>query len=371
MKVKKHKKGIYSQFLVIVLFGISFSNLHAVCDPAIKNQLLSTINGGIAKANPYAIYGYIESAKIAAFGEGDIIAKGYNEKPLAQWNSWISCCNEYVRDQLKKSSVTVPKIYSDYLGKLELVNQKVQEYIKDLHDKSLKKPLTKADVAKAKTDLEKYSADTANYFAFSLRTIVNNLAYPDLWKNPVNQATLIQIFPKYEQFFAAYNNLKKNTLKNTKMTSKELIYYLKLPQSYAITLPKYDPTKDPEVVTETALTRFFDTLEKFVYKLGSEITKLNGEIVKQQEVVDKAWIKGDAKKKLTDLQALLLKYQTMRADGNDVMSGLLNAYLLMIPLSYFMRLQGTKDASSVIILAESSSLNGVIQVLLRSINKIK
>lgn len=329
---------------LIFLLGLGNTMLYSACDPLIKQQIKLTI-----KDNPYALYGYIDSAKIAAFVTDDLIKSGFDEEAVQKWDSWLACCHDYIQDQLNHTS-GVPKIYKSYITQLEHINSSLKNFIMDFHAQYQDGTLKKSDLEKAKEIISSYSKQTADIFAYSLRTIATKLPLPDAWKKSVG-ATLESVLPGYELFFQSFDKAK-NQLTKGKMTPLEIHYYLR--QVGVIKVP-YNPKKDLELEEEKAATMFFDKLEKFAYRL-------NGEIIKQKDIYDKTpfYRKSSERKKLENLQ-------TMFTNSQDIMAGLLSVYARMFPLSYLYKLQDTKDASSLIILAEAGSLNSILQALKRNI----
>lgn len=360
----KHIKIIFSLLLLVMPY---FSC--GVCDEKTSQQIKAVAEGGTyknqegktvrAEADPYSLYGYIDSAKVAAFVVDDLIITGLSEAALQQWNKWIACCHDYIRDQLKLNK-GVPKIYGSYIGDskgapftIDSITSALERIIADLHSKYQSKTLTVAALDAAKNELAILRKNIDGIMAFGLNTIAGKTSQSPNWKNSVEK-DLSAIFPTYTQFFQAFEQAKKQLNIKGAMAPYEVNYYLR---NIGIIKSSYSDPKKRAAGEETAATLFYDKLEKFDYRLDDEIKK-------QQAVVDKLWFKGAEGRKLDELKL-------MRNVCKEIMDGLHNIYPRTLPMSVMHKLHETQDASSIIIVAEAGALSGVMQALTRNIDEQK
>jgi hypothetical protein len=356
--VMKAKNCLIVPFLMLLLcFSARLSKIYAECDAETAKQLNAIITGGTyrneegklikASADVYALYGYIDAAKVAAFSEDQPIKVGLNSKAVDKWNSLLSCSNSYVLNQIKLKKS--PIVYSAFIKDLEIVNEYLQDTIQDLHIKykrnELLTPTNKRNLETIKKEIDVYLKKTRSFFIASLESIINAQPYTKQWKDNVG-LTLETIFPNYKAFFQSYEKAKKQF---GEMTPQEIGYFLRITD--VIKIGGFENIKLKE---ERAAQAFFEKLEKFSYRLSLEIEK-------QKIKAAKEWILRTERKKLEELEKMAI-------ETKEIMRSLLILYPL--PPTYINKLATTKDPASLIIFSEAASLSDVLQALKRNIDTV-
>ncbi len=331
---------------------------YAQCDKKTFDQLLARIKTGYI----YDLYGFIDTAKVRTFAEDNPFKSIPSVAQLNSWNSLISCTHKYITEQiaLKKA----PTIYKTYLKELESTTKDILALIKLLNalysknvivSQNIKlktvesyRPLSAADKKELELLIKKidsYKNIINSIFILSLEEIVTAAGYPAAWKNEVS-SSLDEIFNDFPYFFDTYQEAKKK-FKN--MSPEELVYFLRI--SNLIKAPYKENQREYEFELQKLATALFNKLEKFDYRVSDEAKKI-------QERIDNAWIASrEDKQRLAYLKKL-------SADTHEIM----NALLLVFPLSprYMDMLARTKDATSLLIFAESAALTSELQALKRN-----
>lgn len=328
-------KFLYGFSLIFLIFT---PIMQADCDKETYARIIKDEN------KPYAIFNAIESTKVAAFATDNPIKKGFDDAQVKKWNSLLDCCFDYTMKQIQEKKA--PRIYMNSIHRLQEINNYVQDAVNDLQRDYKANPLfAKSTFLSVKKNVKNDMRTTQEIFSACFKNIITSPSIVSEWQKAADidikewkqeaSKSLQAIFPHYETFFITYEKAKALTGNDT-LAPSELGYFLQI----AAKMPYRQGKKLAE---ERAAEVFLDKLEKFSYKLEQDLKSFFG---------------------ATSQKKLLLQ------NSSEIIEGIKKLYPQIISKSYRIKLTLSKDAASVMLLAISGALNGVLNSIKLDINKL-
>ncbi len=311
-------------YYLILLALTTAATLQGKCDNKVKNEIEKA-----AQANPYQLYSEI---KKKSKGLRDI---GFDEKNRYlfnfAWNDFVDyleCAHSFIK---MRGNYTT-SLYKKYIEALDSIKGKIAIIVERSDE------VTEPSKKKMIADVQRLSKETDRIFIDGLRMLhEQDKTMPATWQQATIALKAKDIFPEYELFFKNYEATKKHAEKYKRpLDSEQILDFLRN--------QRFIGQQKNATVELKNFSQFAEVLEKLLYRL--------------EEDKKKAWFGTSDMQKRIDY-------------GKEILSVIFKKFPTITTSQMYHKVSLSKNASTLIVIAEASSLSDILQNLISYVSSIQ